>query len=96
MNRERARELLPIIQAFAEGKDVQYKANNGRWVCSTLPTFIDNYEWRVKPEPLECWVAFNAETNNPVITGISKEYLENIIGTMDGYRVERMVEADED
>ena len=32
MNRERAKELLPIIQAFAEGKDVQWRANkNDSW-----------------------------------------------------------------
>ena len=29
MNRERAKELLPIIQAYAEGKDVQIKLDNG-------------------------------------------------------------------
>lgn len=31
MNREQAKELLPIIQAFAEGKTIQVKASDGLW-----------------------------------------------------------------
>lgn len=30
MNRKEAAELLPIIKAFSEGKEIQYK-ENGRW-----------------------------------------------------------------
>lgn len=31
MNREQAKKLLPIIQAFAEGKTIQVKASDGLW-----------------------------------------------------------------
>lgn len=31
MNREQAKELLPIIQAFAEGKTIQVKGPDNRW-----------------------------------------------------------------
>ena len=31
MTREEAKELLPIIQAFAEGKTIQYEASDG-WI----------------------------------------------------------------
>ena len=31
MNRQQAKELLPIIQAFAEGKTIQIKALDGLW-----------------------------------------------------------------
>ena len=31
MTREEAKELLPIIQAFAEGKTIEFLNNNGRW-----------------------------------------------------------------
>ena len=32
MNRQQAKELLPIIQAFAEGKIIQSRRINGRWI----------------------------------------------------------------
>lgn len=31
MNREQAKKLLPIIQAFAEGKTIQVKGPDNRW-----------------------------------------------------------------
>ena len=52
MDIERAKELLPIIQAFAEGKAMQVK-NNNVWEdiddnhnCVFLP---EEYEYRIKP-----------------------------------------------
>jgi len=57
MTRERAKELLPIITAFAEGKDVQYRTHrNDVWSPATSPNFAEHLEWRVKPEPREFWV----------------------------------------
>ena len=32
MTREEAKELLPIIQAFTEGKTIQFRTNNRSWV----------------------------------------------------------------
>lgn len=63
MNREQAKELLPIIQAFAEGKTVQYKIE-GEWIQTNVPSFNPYlWEYRIKPEPkyrsfkdaVECW-----------------------------------------
>ena len=31
MTREEAKELLPIMQAFAEGKTIQYETHDGRY-----------------------------------------------------------------
>ncbi len=39
MNRERAKELLPIIQAFAEGKTIELKDSYEKWVESDLLAF---------------------------------------------------------
>lgn len=67
MNRNQAKELLPIIKAFSEGKTIQCKNLEGVWEdvdnnhnCVFLP---DSYEYRIKPEsnyrPFanaeECW-----------------------------------------
>ena len=65
MTREEAKELLPIIQAFAEGKVIQCKSRiTNEWRDFDEPAFNglpDNY--RIKSEPKyrpfksqeECW-----------------------------------------
>ena len=54
MTRERAKELLPIIKAFAEGKVIQYKNAQGEWVDSFYQMNIDfdrsSTSYRVSPE----------------------------------------------
>ena len=51
MQRTRAKELLPIIQAFAEGKTVQYINADSLWIDADDPLFIDSgTEYRIKPE----------------------------------------------
>ena len=39
MTREEAKQLLPIIQAFAEGKTIQVKVTDNRWYAINLATF---------------------------------------------------------
>lgn len=59
MTRERAKELLPVIQAWAEGKDVQCKRQhqlNGPWIDNGYPAWDDNLDFRIKPEPREWWL----------------------------------------
>lgn len=67
MNRSQAKELLPLIQAFAEGKPVLYRLlGDERWAEATTPAFnVNMYEYRLKLEPeykyrpfanaKECW-----------------------------------------
>ena len=63
MTREEAKELLPIIQAYAEGKNIQF-LSDGEWHDINQTDFTcypDKY--RIKPEPKyrpfktqeECW-----------------------------------------
>ena len=66
MTREKAKELLPIIQAFVDGKTIQFLSDKGKWID------IDGFDiiftsatsrYRIKPEPTyrpfkdaeECW-----------------------------------------
>ncbi len=64
MNRQQAKELLPIMQAFAEGKTIEFRTNNiSKWIETTTPAFDLLHEYRIKPEPKyrpfanreECW-----------------------------------------
>ena len=63
MTRDDVKKLLPIIQAFAEGKNIQYKEDIDRWVDIKNPSFKSFVEYRIKPElkyrafknQEECW-----------------------------------------
>jgi len=60
MNRKEAKALLPVIQAFAEGKDIQYRSEDfegWRTFCIDSAGFEnEGFEWRVKPEKQERWI----------------------------------------
>ena len=55
MTREEAKELLPIIQAFAEGKHIQWRNHCKNWIDIDerygLNTEIPLSVYRIKPEP---------------------------------------------
>lgn len=64
MNREEAKELLPIIQAFAEGKTIEtYLEYDNEWKGCSNPAFNPENKYRIKPESKyrpfkdaeECW-----------------------------------------
>lgn len=63
MDKQQAKNILPIIQAFAEGKTIECFLN-GKWVESINPAFNAHYtRYRIKPElkyrpfadDKECW-----------------------------------------
>lgn len=69
MDRQQAKELLPIIQAFVEGKTIQVKASDGLWYSREGERCEINFNsdpqiYRIKPEPKyrpfkdaeECWL----------------------------------------
>ena len=66
MNRNQAKALLPIIQAYAEGKAIEsrcIKGDKSLWYNDEDPSFDDDFEYRLKPDPKyrpfkdaeECW-----------------------------------------
>ena len=71
MNREKVKVLLPIIQAFSEGKQIQWlKPDSDEWIDVVGGDNVDfedlaesNVAYRIKPEPKyrpfknaeECW-----------------------------------------
>ena len=57
MTRERAKELMPLIQAYAEGKSLQAKnAIMSTWKDIDAPFWSEGVEYRIKPEPREFWL----------------------------------------
>lgn len=66
MDRNKTKQLLPIIKAFSEGKLIQsrcIKGDKSLWYDDEDPSFDDDFEYRIKPEPKyrpfkdaeECW-----------------------------------------
>lgn len=68
MDRNQAKELLPIIQAYAEGKSIEFSSITDvskawREVADFPLGMIDKFKFRIKPEPKyrpfanaeECW-----------------------------------------
>ena len=63
MTREQAKELLPIIQAYAEGKTIEYSYDGEHWERNDAPVWDCDVMFRIKPQPKyrpfktqkECW-----------------------------------------
>ena len=63
MTREEVKELLPVMQAFAEGKTIEYSNQDKQWFKTDYPIWENNCKYRIKPEPKykpfdtkeECW-----------------------------------------
>lgn len=64
MTKEQAKSLLPVIIAFAEGKQIEAKDDYDKWYDENNPNFAGNPKnYRIKSEPKyrpfknadECW-----------------------------------------
>lgn len=58
MNKENAKDYLPLVQALAEGKTIQVKTDSGGWTdsCNEVGFVFPASEYRVKPAPIERWL----------------------------------------
>lgn len=85
MNRDRLRELLPIMQAYVDGKTVQYKyvsgTSPGSWhdVTQQAVNWHDSsVVWRIKPEVREYYCIRYADGSESH-DGASKDTVEGIV-----------------
>lgn len=64
MTKDNAKDYLPLVEALARGERIQI-LHKGIWMDLPNPDFCcDVNEYRIKPEPLECWVTFYDESFN--------------------------------
>lgn len=61
MNRERMKQLLPVMQAFAEGKEIEANVGRGWSKCSD-PSWYNDSEYRIKPDPPRVLLRVEDET----------------------------------
>ena len=66
MTREEIKKMLPILQAFVDGKTIEsrcIKGDKSLWYDDEDPSFDNDFEYRIKPESRyrpfkdaeECW-----------------------------------------
>lgn len=108
MTREQAKELLPIITAYAEGKEVQIlKRLTNKWVDCPRPLFesvvgepaFRNYQYRIKPKMREFWLVkhkslHQSEGWNQWTTNPLADYHLNMAG-LANYNILHIVEVEE-
>ena len=66
MTKEEVKKMLPVLQAFAEGKTIEsrcIKGDKSLWYDDEDPSFDNDFEYRIKPKQKfrpfkdaeECW-----------------------------------------
>lgn len=84
MNREQVKELLPVIQAFAEGRTIQWRDNKAapEWfdiISEAIFVGInfnqEDIEWRIKPEKKTGWINIYPKESNEYFGGTHSEFV---------------------
>ena len=99
MTREQAKEILPIIQAFAEGKKIQYRNYYDEWMDikeNEEVNFISSpSNYRIKPKPKyrpfetkeECWKEMHKHPDFGWLREKESGYLFNTIAVFDSIKI---------
>ena len=81
MTREETKEAIRVMQAFVDGKDLEYKRHDGVWMLTTMPSWNWNsIDYRIKPTatlrpwtadevPLGAWMRFKRNPQDRVLLG---------------------------
>lgn len=81
MTKQRYKTLRPIMDAWADGAEIQYRLKNSDgWIEFTEDEEIawsDGCEYRIKPEPTEIWAVIR---NNNYVVGscVTREQAERL------------------
>jgi hypothetical protein len=102
MTREAAKELLPIITAFAEGKEIEGMVSPGYWgtlvsVDIAFDSLPDHY--RIKPEPpplIERWAVVTKDNHQVVNQWVERSNAERVISNNPRYRLVHLREVREE
>jgi len=78
MNKDTAKDYLPLVQALADGKVIQISTGEGFWTDIPDPNFgIHPSDYRIKPEPREIWV--NQYRFSPDTVHFNRQSAENML-----------------
>ncbi len=51
MNSKQIKEMLPVLQAFADGKQIQFRHKGKDWRDGDSFGFYEDADYRIKPQP---------------------------------------------
>jgi hypothetical protein len=81
MTREHAKELLPIITAFANGEDIQSQSPDGDWSMADEPGFSwEPSRYRIAPKPRKVWV--NEYLSGDIFQYLTREAADQAAGSL--------------
>ena len=81
MNIEQTKEAIRIMQAYVDGKEVQYEVPNKEWITTDQPAWnFISYNYRIKPTaklrpwtadevPLGAWIRFKDKPQDRHLLG---------------------------
>jgi len=78
MTKENAAQYLPLVQALAEGKVIEFKDHDGDWGEIEDVSFDDRIDrYRIKPEPREWWLVLYTTSGVSVFNSLeeAKRYI---------------------
>ena len=89
-------KLVPFMQAYLDGEQVQYytNADNPRWVnipddCAWHPRFI----YRIKPKARECWLVWENGYHFPMIFVVKEKAEEYCLkNTQSNAHIQQVIE----
>ena len=96
MTREETRKAVKVMEAYANGKKIQYLDNNNKWIDIHNPSFDwYDYAYRIKPEPKyrpfknqeECWNEMHKHLDFGWLREKESGYLFNTIAVFDSIRI---------
>ena len=95
MTRERAKKLLPIIEAFANGKTIQFKNwGDTEWVdIEVQVAWEDGTDYRIKPEPKRFRLYLDGNDIITMIEGIDNPEILYHISNIKPVRTIELVEV---
>ena len=96
MTREEIKDAAKVMEAYANGKKIQYLDNNNKWIDIHNPSFDwYDYAYRIKPEPKyrpfknqeECWNEMHKHFDFGWLREKESGYLFNTIAVFDSIRI---------
>lgn len=95
MNKNNAKDYLPLVQALAEGKVIQGVDGGGEWEDLREVYFSQpSYQYRIKPEPLVIYATVTSDGSNLWTASLQENQL--IAGRHTDGKVRKFVEVIED
>ena len=96
MTREEIKDAAKVMEAYANGKKIQFLDEYNKWIDVANPSFNWSiYIYRIKPEPKyrpfknqeECWNEMHKHLDFGWLREKESEYLFNTIAVFDSIRI---------